>query len=253
MREISYNDTPYTVREDLTAAHRRAWQRLAEPGTWFSGADRVAIMAESRHAMSCELCQQRKAALSPHTVEGVHDSLGHEHLEHLSETMIEIIHRIRTDPGRLTKAWYDGVCADNGIGDTHYVEIVGVVASTVAIDTFARGIGSALLPLPEPVAGEPTRYRPPSARLDKSWVPTIPPDEATGTDAELYAGRPVVAHIYQAMSLVPAEVKGFFDIVNAQYLAAHEMRDFEHEFRAINHAQIELVAGRVSALNQCVY
>ena len=249
MIDISYDHTPYTVREDLLAAHRRAWQRLAEPGTWFTGAERVAIMAESRHALTCELCQQRKAALSPHTVEGVHNSLGQALL---SEAMIEVIHRIRTDPGRLTKAWYDGVRAGNGISDTHYVEIVGVVASTVAVDTFARGIGSTLLPLPEPIAGEPSRYHPTSARMDKSWVPTIPPDDA-GADADLYAGRPVIAHIYQAMSLVPDEVKGFFDIVNAQYLAAHEMRDFAHEFRAINHAQIELVAGRVSAINQCVY
>jgi hypothetical protein len=55
------------------------------------------------------------------------------------------------------------------------------------------------------------------------------------------------------MSLVPAEVKGFFDLVTAQYLAPEMMRDFGNEFRAINHAQIELVAGRVSAINQCVY
>ena len=59
--------------------------------------------------------------------------------------------------------------------------------------------------------------------------------------------------IYQAMSLVPAAVKGFFDLVVNQYLPPQAMRDFDNEYRAINHAQIELVAGRVSALNQCVY
>ncbi len=31
------------------------------------------------------------------------------------------------------------------------------------------------------------------------------------------------------------------------------MRDFATEYRAISHAQIELVAGRVSSLNGCVY
>lgn len=252
MSKVSYSTTPYVIRDDLLTAHQGAWQRLASPGTWFSGVERVAIMAESRQAMDCTLCKQRKAALSPYAVDGLHDSQRHDQVQ-LSELMIEIIHRIRTDPGRLTKVWYDGVRADNGISDSQYVEIVGVVASTVAIDTFARGIGSPLLALPEPIAGEPSHYRPASARMDKSWVPTIPPDEASGADAELYAGRPVAAHIYQAMSLVPDEVKGFFDIVNAQYLAAHEMRDFDNEFRAINHTQIELVAGRVSAINQCVY
>ena len=62
-----------------------------------------------------------------------------------------------------------------------------------------------------------------------------------------------MAYIVQAMSLVPAEVKGFFDICAQQYQTGAQMYDFENEFRAISHAQIELVAGRVSALNQCVY
>jgi len=36
-------------------------------------------------------------------------------------------------------------------------------------------------------------------------------------------------------------------------LPPQAMTDFDNEYRAINHAQIELVAGRVSAINQCVY
>jgi AhpD family alkylhydroperoxidase len=31
------------------------------------------------------------------------------------------------------------------------------------------------------------------------------------------------------------------------------MWDFANEYRAISHAQIELIAGRVSVLNQCFY
>jgi len=42
-------------------------------------------------------------------------------------------------------------------------------------------------------------------------------------------------------------------MVEAQYLARHEMRDFGNEFRAITNTQIEFIAGRVSSLNQCVY
>ena len=140
-----------------------------------------------------------------------------------------------------------------GISNERYVETIGVIADLVAIDTFCRGVGLEAWPLPEPQGGEPSRVRPP-AEPDIAWVPTLNPDHAQGTEFEnLYAGRPTVAHIYQAMSLVPTEVTGFFDLVVAQYLPPQAMRDFEHEFRAINHAQIELVAGRVSAINQCVY
>jgi hypothetical protein len=57
----------------------------------------------------------------------------------------------------------------------------------------------------------------------------------------------------KAMSLVPDEVRSFFDLVWHQYQGPLEMRDFAREYRAISHAQIELLAARVSALNQCLY
>jgi hypothetical protein len=31
-----------SMRKDIGDAHRRAWQRLAQPGTWLNGAERVA-------------------------------------------------------------------------------------------------------------------------------------------------------------------------------------------------------------------
>lgn len=246
MSNIFYRHWPYPVRDDLVAAHRRAWRSLAHPGTWLSGPERVAIMAETRHAAGCALCKQRKDALSPYAVSGEHDSL-----DELPQTIVEIIHRITSDPARLAKHWFDSVI-DAGISDTDYVEIVGVVSRTVAIDTFTRGIGAEALPLPEPVAGEPSRKRPAAARLDRSWVATIAPEDIAAEDADIYPNG-IAAHIYRAMSLVPSEVRGFFDLVSAQYLPQKAMREFGREFRAITHAQIELVAGRISALNQCVY
>jgi hypothetical protein len=52
---------------------------------------------------------------------------------------------------------------------------------------------------------------------------------------------------------VPDEVTSFFDVVWQQYQGPLEMRDFGREYRAVSHAQIELLAARVSALNQCLY
>jgi hypothetical protein len=42
-------------------------------------------------------------------------------------------------------------------------------------------------------------------------------------------------------------------MANTLYLRGDQMRDFGTEYRAISHAQIEMIAGRVSALNQCLY
>src|SRR5271166_5503354 len=134
MTEI-YASTPFPIRDDLTAAHARAWARIARPGTWWDGAARVAIAAETRLAPSCALCRRRKEALSPLAIEGTHDS----HSQ-LPEIVVEVVHRLRTDPGRLGERWYRGIVA-HGLTEEQYVEIVSVVAHTVAIDTMARGLG----------------------------------------------------------------------------------------------------------------
>lgn len=245
MSAFDYGDAPVPVREDIVAAHNRAWRRIARPGTWHSGEVRVRIAAETRNAKSCRLCAARKEALSPYGIEGEHDSLGG-----LPDAIVEAVHRIATDPGRLTRRWYQSLLAD-GLTAEEYVETVGVVCTTISVDTFARAMGMDPLPLPEPVAGEPIRVRPASAGQGSAWVPWILPDRAAEDEMDLFS--PVHANIHRAMSLVPAEARGFFDLVETQYLPHRQMRDFANEFRAITHAQIELLAGRISAINQCVY
>jgi hypothetical protein len=246
MDRSPYDGAPWAVRDDLAAAHGRALARLARPGTWWSGAERLAIAAEARHAPDCDLCRRRKAALSPDAVAGQHDPGS------LPETVIEVVHRIRTDPGRLSRGWLDGALA-RGLGVERYVEIVGVVATIVALDTFARGLGWVPRPLPAPIAGAPSQRRPRGAKPGGAWVPWLEPADVSADEAGLYPFDRPAANIYKAMSLVPDEVRGFFDIVETQYLPGAVMRDFSREIRAVTHAQIELLAARVSALNRCVY
>jgi hypothetical protein len=252
--KISYAHAPVPVRDDIIAAHVVAWDRIANPGTWFDGATRVAIAAETRNAPHCALCARRKQALSPFGIDGQHDSLGA-----LPERMVEQIHRIVTDPGRLTRKWYEEVLA-SGTPDTEYVEIVGVVVTVVSLDTFCRALGIPAHPLPAPVPGEPLRRRPATARQrGEAWVPMIHPKDLDGELdtpeerklAKYWGG--VLANIRRALSLVPEEAYAWFQLVETQYLPGKAMRDFANEYRAITHAQIELIAGRVSVLNQCFY
>jgi hypothetical protein len=241
-----YASAPMKIRDDLAAAHTRAWERLGRPGTWWDGAQRIAIAAETRHAPSCELCRRRKEARSPAAIEGEHDSFGV-----LPKIVVEVVHRVRTDPARLSEGWFRRVIAA-GLTEEQYVETVSIVAHVVAIDTMARGLGFDLLLLPQPEQGSSSRYRP-GAKPGDAWVPWLEPGDLTEQEAGIYpAGRPA-ANIMKAMSLVPDEVKSFFDVVSQQYQAPLQMRDFSREYRAISHAQIELLAARVSALNQCLY
>jgi alkylhydroperoxidase family enzyme len=245
-RPIDYAAAPVAVRADLTEAHRRAWDRLAAPGTWWDARMRLAIAAEARNAPACALCRARRQALSPSAVAGRHDTQGG-----LAPALVEVVHRIRTDPGRLTRAVYASALAA-GIAEGEYVETVGIIATVIAVDGFTAALGMPLHPLPEPMAGAPSRRRPGGARSNLAWVPTVAPEDVGEDAAGLYDGLGG-AYIHRALSLVPAEVRGFFDLDAAQYLPDAALRDFGREYRHLSHAQIELLAARVSAINQCVY
>jgi hypothetical protein len=245
MAAVSYDGAPHSVRRDLADAHLRAWDRLASPGTWLDGATRVAVAAAAREARTCRLCQLRKRSVSPNAPTGQHDATSA-----LPAGWVDIVHRIATDPGRLTRGWFDHVVPEH-IDNGSFVELVSIVAHITALDTFARGIGSEAWPLPAARPGSPTRYRPGAARLHDAWVPTISWQEHGPAEADYFQGLP--ANIKMALTLVPDEARSFFDLVAHQYLPGPAMRDFANEYRAITHAQIELIAGRVSALNQCTY
>ena len=241
-----YHQSPVPVRDDLVAAHRRAWARLAAPGEWWTGAERLAIAEETRAATACRICRDRREALSPFLVAGTHTAA-----TDLPDSLIDVIHRIRTDPGRLTRQVYDGALA-GGLSDAEYVETVGVMATVIAIDSFCDAVGTPRHPLPAPVSGEPRRRRPVGAKEGLAWVSTVAPEDMTEAEAGMYDGLSAV-NIHRALSLVPAEVVGFFDLDTVHYLPDTVLRDFDTEYRALTHAQIEFLAARVSAINQCFY
>ena len=247
MDSLAYASAPVTVRRDLVDAQLRAWRGLGRPGTWWSGAERIAIAAEVRAATRCALCLARKAALSPYTVGGIHDGPGV-----LPPAAIEAAHRIATDPGRLKRAWFDQLIAD-GLGDAPYVELLGVVTTVAGIDAFCRGLGVPPHPLPEAEPGEPRRTRPPAARDEGAWVPTVPGGAADGDIADLYADIPgPVPNVIRALSLVPEALRTLKHLGAAHYMSTAEMTDLRHG-RSLSRAQMELVAGRVSALRECFY
>ena len=231
------------VRASLKREIEVAWTRLASAGTWWTGVERLAISAEARHAPHCDLCAQRKKHLSPSAVEGKH-----EHLGFLTEPVVEAIHRLVTDAGRITERWIRSLDLD----EQHYVEMIGVIAVLTGLDTFDRAVGQSLRPLPTPISGDPTRHKPTGANKTLAWVATLSPESVTTKDPNPY---PIHGdkNIHRALSLVPQEVFNFFDLDVELYLKDYEIRDFTKEFRAISHTQIELIAGRTSALAGCFY
>jgi alkylhydroperoxidase family enzyme len=169
----------------------------------------------------------------------------------LSRAEVELIHRVVSDPGRLSEPWTQSVL-EMGLSEGEYVEIVGIIALVMIMDAFTRALGVADQPLPEPVAGEPTRYRPPGARKQACWLPIVEPPDAVESDGFMYPS-PKAGYIYRGLSLVPESLRNYWALANIHYLPGQVIYQFDKSIRAISRPQTEILAARVSALHQCAY
>ena len=249
MASFGYTDCPYPIRTSMVDGYRASWEYLARPGNWWSGSERVAIAQASRDATQCALCVDRKNALSPYGVAGNHDGAAGV----LSAKATDAAHRITTDAARLTRTWIDETVADT-FTHGHYVEAVSVIVTVFCIDSFHRALGIELEPLPEPLPGKPTQYWPPGAAIDDAWVPMLRPETLTEAEADIFGGMPQTANVLRAMSLVPDAVRHLGVQSAVQYVDMPNVRNFESSGQlGLSRPQIELVAARTSAINDCFY
>jgi hypothetical protein len=246
---VEYAGAEVAVRDDLRDSQSALLDALRRPGAWFTGAERVAIAAESRRAPTCALCIERKAALSPETPHGEHERTPAG--AGLPAAVVEVAHRVRTDSGRLTRAWFDRTLA-SGLAEGRYVELVGIVTMLAGLDYFCRALGVPPLPLPAPLPGEPSRHRPAGLRSGIAWVPLLAPKDVTGPEADLYDAGALIPNIARALSCVPDHVRLLQFLTRTHYLPPADLGN-PMKGRAIDRMQIELVAARVSAINECFY
>ena len=218
------------VDSAAAAAHDAALEAIAAPGAWWSGADRLAIVRAARSAPTCSLCARRASELSPGAVQGEHDNDGE-----LPPIAVEAVHAIRNDSGRLTRRWFDDV-VDMGMLPEAYVELVAVTASSVIVDTYAQGVGLDMPGLPRPADGAPT--------LERS-------DDVVDAGAWLPVAREGSANILRSLGLVPSARELFLRTFGPSYYMDPHMNPGSHF--ALDRAQVELVAARVSAVNECFY
>lgn len=220
----------HQYRPDLVEVFAAQLDRLRRAGSWWSGPERVAIAREARRALCLLLGRP-----VPSVEAGA-----------LREELTEAIGTIVGDSRRLSRSWLSQLLA-SGLSVGHYVEMVGVVSSVVTIDTFHHALGLEPPAFGEPVSGEPTRLAPAGAVVNKSWVPSLPPEAAEGALKQIYDvmlqrfGR--VANVVRAMSYVPAEQVGFMSLTIPMYMKE----------QTIGRPLVELIATTVSALNHCVY
>lgn len=239
-----YEDSGLPIRDGLVHAHSETLMSFTTPGHWFSGSERSAIVAETRRAR-CEAKLQENGADSAVSSDAL-----------LSEPVKRIARQVAVSTNELDRDFLEQALAD-GLSDAEYVEVVGVVSRAVNVDIFARGIGLPVRALSAPREGEPSHIRPRTARNEGAWVATVPGGVRGEEEAKLLYGSsdPQAApFIYRALSLVPIEAAGLMKLGRAQYLPIDSFMDLGFTYEpTLSRPQYELIAARVSALNECFY
>lgn len=236
-RAFGYVDSPWPVLERMAEAHRRSWEMLASAGEWWTGAERVSIAAEVRRASAM--------------VDGLPDPGPGPAA--LPEAAVFAVHKLIGDLPNVTREWFDETITSEGMSDARYIELLGVVVHVWSVDEFHRALSMPLEPLPEPIPGEPTQIRPAGVKPHDSWPPTIWPEDLAESEADIYDGAEYASNVRAAMSLHPDSVRWLADLFDAHYLSWTEIRGEQEPFRVLTRPQRELVAARVSALNECFY
>ncbi|MEM9466800.1 MAG: hypothetical protein AAGA90_15610 [Actinomycetota bacterium] len=208
------------IRESLASVH----DQLRHAGTWWDAEQLGAIARRARDGFVQRGTPPWMREL-PAEVEG------------LSDAALVVIDKIATDPGSVDRAWAS--VQIEALGDGPYVELVGIAAVAVIVHMYAECAGEAVVPLGEPAsdAGEPSRERPHGLGDIGAHVPMIDPFD--------------FANVARALSLVPTANLAFYTLVRPMYSEA----GFEHLVweTPLSRPQVELVASRVAALNECFY
>ncbi|HIF97623.1 MAG TPA: hypothetical protein EYQ54_11460 [Myxococcales bacterium] len=224
MTRFDYPAFEASVPRAVGDSHRAAWERIASPGYWWNGSERVEAARLAREARSKRdpAPWQRQAAPSASAL--------------LPAAAADLVRRVAADVHTLNADSVGGLVGE--LGDAAYVELCAVVVCVTAIDAFAEALGVEPEPLPEPRSGQPDGLRPGGMAEAGAFVPMT--DNASGPNV----GR--------AMSLAPLDNAAFLGLVGSMY----SLRDFSKlvwEGQALSRPQVELVAARVSAVNECFY
>ena len=160
----------------------------------------------------------------------------HEGTAELTTAAVEVIHRVASDPGRLTRAWADSMIGQ--LGEETYTELVGVTAIASVLDRFEEAVTGRVPDLPEAASGDPERIRPDDVGDVGAWVPQS-------------LSRPV-ANVSRTLSLVPVTNRAWRALVDSHYSRGGEFFETTWD-RGLSRPQAELLAARTTALNECFY
>lgn len=212
--------SPPPVRDAVASA----LDQLRRAGTWFDVGQLGAIVERAQTVFAQRSLPPWQRTL-PATVDG------------LSDEAVAVVDTLATGASTIDRAWVRAQVAR--LGDGAYVELVGLTAVAVVLEIHAYAIGEAppALPTPHHDPGQPTRARPDGLGDIGAYVPMLEPFPR--------------ANVARALSLVPSVNQLFYTLVRPLYSdAGFESLVWE---TPLSRPQVELVASRVAAMNECFY
>lgn len=238
------------VRPEYASALVDTIYAIGGPGEWLTGAERVAIAEVARHALSVAepLPPWEAPSSNPETIRAMSDGP-------ISEAMADAAYRIARHSSTLTQRWYEQITSrEPNFSDAGYVELVTIVVRVCAADRFCMTASLPLVDLPNPRPGAPRRQRPAPAKVERHWVPTINPKDAGDAFGWLY-GTGAAPNVVRALTLVPDAYAEIMPFQSAGYIQRSLLvgSTSTEPARPLSRDQIELVATRTSAANECFY
>ena len=210
------------IPDYIVDSHRKTWSQIAFAGEFWSDIDRVEIAKQARSA---------RAQRNELPFNRVHNE------SHLSRQVLSATHKIAADAGKIDRGWAVECVGSMGAG--HYVELVAIVASVAAIDAFYEAIGAKNPPLPLPAGGTCSEKTETSVSDIGGYIPMVDP----------WSGP----NVSRALSLVPAANRLFMTNVSSMYRgSAGGFEDMVWQ-GPLSRPQAELLAARVSSINECFY
>src|SRR4051812_910495 len=134
--------TDLIIRPDLAAAQAEAWRHVTSPGGSWTGSERAAMAELALAALddADAIAPGESATAAGRTTPGA---------ACLPPVVVDAVYRIARHAATLTEPWYR-TQLERGVDPIAYVEMVGVVAVTAAVDGFFRAAGLERPPLPAP-------------------------------------------------------------------------------------------------------
>ena len=214
------------VADEVIQSFEIVWQNLGKPGGWWTGQQRI------------EIAEEVRTSNQPSLVERVSDlsQYSHGEGEGISTYVRAVVRKIAYESSSIDKGTYEEIV--KVLGEDRYAELAAIVSQVVPIFVLSDLLDFPKEELPIAEDGDPTKERPDDLVKTVGFLPTFSPK-----------GLP---HVAVSLSLAQADNARRMLLVRSMYSGTN-FDEMIWGHRCLSRQQIELVAARTSAINECFY